>query len=560
MPSSRDSAACLRAVLLPLALWLSGVSPAQAFGYVKEGPIWLANSTSSNQVATGDFDGDGAADLMFCYGGQWAWVFSQQADGGLVETYKGPLVWDYRPQPGSPFGYYVYNCRITVADINGDGLDDMFITHGQGVLQLLARPDRGFDRQERVDYVRVVSNAVLDANGDGILDLIVHRSDATGVLSYYPRDADGSFGARTPFKTLDSEYPSSDLAVGDINGDGLPDLAFVGGVTTNVRTGSLEVFINEGSAGFRAVPKLMYPQGALASHVEIGDVTGDGRKDVVVTANAGSAVLVHAQKADGTLAPYVAYGAYAAPMSLALDDMDGDGYTDAVVNNVGEYYGIPGQTGWPGLSTYLQRSGALSFDHQVTALDNNGNEEPDAIAVADLDSNGCKDVIVTGSGTYYRLHGSSCPAAPIADAAVALDTLDWRSIVTLTNKPGSSSAANGVLRVHLVGRGRAVIPSYVPPECARTPAVPGITSFACPVAGLAPGSSLQFQFNYDSKRALDEQVRVVASMDGTGLDPVVVDNRAMASLSTRMRANAPVRPARQPIRNQRGEVRLPTRR
>jgi hypothetical protein len=549
MPHLRFQAALQRsAALLLVTSAFAGASPASAFGYVVEGPIYLEQSTSSNRIATGDFDGDGAADVAYCYGGTRALVYSQAANGQLVRSFEGPLVAAYEPKPGYSYVYTVHACRITAVDLNQDGLDDLVISHSQGMLQLLARGDRSFVRDERVDYQTVSSHAAIDVDGDGILDIVLHRRGNPGSLRYIQRRADGLLGAEWPFKTLDTTDPDSDLAVGDLDSDGRPDLAFVSHTWTDTRQANLQVFLQPETGNFASQPKLAYPAGAVIDHARIGDVTGDGRPDLVVTASVGSAILVHAQTAGGQLAAWVGYGAYAAPMSFALEDMDNDGLRDLVVNNVGSYVGSPGGTGWPGMSTYFQRSGALVFDHQVTQLANNGNEEPNALAVADFDADGCRDALLAASGAYYRFNAYGCAATPTRDLAVTLDALDWRSIATVHNT--GALVASGVARIHLISGARVVEPSYVPPECTRMPTVGPSASFACLFSNLAPGASLPLQFNYASKRALDEHLRIVASVDEAGRDPDVADNRAAATIAPRVRPTraalprAPLRPLR----------------
>lgn len=533
-----------RRVLAPLAalVFLLNSLPAYSFGYTREPQRYLEESTSSNRIATGDFDGDGGADVAFCYGGQRVLVYSQHANGALQLTFDGAVVAANQPPPGLPWAYSVYSCRISAADLNADGLDDLVVTHSQGLLQLLARGDRGFDRAERgfIANGGVRSHGVVDVDGNGIADILLHQYGAN-VLNYVPRDANGNLGPVTAFKTLASTHHNSDLAVGDLNSDGLPDIAFVGSRVadfTAERISSLEVFMQQGAGSFQALPVKMFPAGSAIEHARVGDVNGDGLKDLVATANVGSAVLVFEQQADGSLLDFLAYGAYAAPKSFALEDMDGDGLIDLVVNNVGEYLGLPGATGLPGLSTYLQRSSILAFDHQVTNLDNNGNEEPDAIAVGDFNSDGCKDVLVAASGAYHRLNSNGCIAPARADTAVTLDTLDWRTIVTVHNKSGSAVAAGGTLRVHLVSHSGTIGLQYVPPECVLSAPVARTAVLECPVTALAPGASSSFQFNYPRKLAIDRSLRVYAAMDGLQPDPTVSDNRSESAVARRLRATS----------------------
>ena len=105
------------------------------------------------------------------------------------------------------------------------------------------------------------------------------------------------------------EYPAGRgswaFAVGDLNGDGRPDIA-----TANRNRSSTTVLVNRGDGSFGAARRL--PDGAGAEHVAIGDVNGDGNADVV-SANGSTdpngdldfidTVSVLLGRGDGTLRP-----------------------------------------------------------------------------------------------------------------------------------------------------------------------------------------------------------------------------------------------------------------
>jgi hypothetical protein len=78
--------------------------------------------------------------------------------------------------------------------------------------------------------------------------------------------------------------------------------------------------------------------GPLFRGIEVADVTGDGRADVITTANVNAAGLVEVfkQNTDGTLATQVAYSAYNFPQTVEAADVNGDGRADVVVANTGQ--------------------------------------------------------------------------------------------------------------------------------------------------------------------------------------------------------------------------------
>jgi len=90
-------------------------------------------------------------------------------------------------------------------------------------------------------------------------------------------NGDGTFGMKTNFVTGKN---ASSVAIGDVDGDGRPDLAVAneGANTVSVLLGN-----NDGSFG----PKTDYGAGSGPTSVAIGDLNGDGRPDLA-TANGGS--------------------------------------------------------------------------------------------------------------------------------------------------------------------------------------------------------------------------------------------------------------------------------
>jgi hypothetical protein len=126
-------------------------------------------------------------------------------------------------------------------------------------------------------------------------------------------------------------YPS--IAVADVNGDGHLDL-----VVAYWYEGSVGVLLGKGDGTFQPVVK--YNSGGTgASSVAVADLNGDGKPDIVVL-NAWQqegTVGVLLGKGDGTFHSPVTYdtGQYSIPESLAVGDLNGDGYPDIAVANFG---------------------------------------------------------------------------------------------------------------------------------------------------------------------------------------------------------------------------------
>src|SRR5712692_748597 len=136
-----------------------------------------------------------------------------------------------------------------------------------------------------------------------------------------------------PYQTFPIGSAASVVAIGDLNGDGRPDVAVATRSTGDpVNDRSVFVFLQTSSGTL--APPVRYSTGVDARGIAIGDLNGDGRADLAVCGNAGVAVL--RQKPDGTLsaADFIATGQDAD--SVAIGDLNGDGRADLAVSHSGE--------------------------------------------------------------------------------------------------------------------------------------------------------------------------------------------------------------------------------
>lgn len=130
--------------------------------------------------------------------------------------------------------------------------------------------------------LRAYSMAVGDLNGDGIPDIAAANFISKSVAVLFG-NGDGSFG---PVQNFAAGAGSNAVAIGKLNGDGLPDLA-----VTNQETGSVSVLLGNGSGGF-GKPK-RFAAGPAAGPLVIDDLNGDSRPDLVVDNGRSVSVLLN---------------------------------------------------------------------------------------------------------------------------------------------------------------------------------------------------------------------------------------------------------------------------
>jgi Bacterial Ig-like domain (group 3)/FG-GAP-like repeat len=166
--------------------------------------------------------------------------------------------------------------QIATADFNADGKADLVVTNSQNatVRVLLGVGDGTF--QSQVTYA--VGNdahgvAVADFNGDGIPDLAVtNEQDST--VSVLLGVGNGTFQPQVTYAT--GTIPMG-ISVGDFKGNGNADLA-----VSDFEGNAVSVFLNKGDGTGTFQPQAVFPGGGLPLQLVAGDLNGDGLSDLAV--------------------------------------------------------------------------------------------------------------------------------------------------------------------------------------------------------------------------------------------------------------------------------------
>ncbi len=168
-----------------------------------------------------------------------------------------------------------------------------------------------------------------DFNGDGVLDFAVGDQDSNGFfggLTTWLGRGDGTVRQRQRIEGVGI----GDIAVGDFDGDGRPDLA-----ATNFFGGTISVLLGDGG-GFAGesfpLQRLTHP-----FEPELADFDVDGNLDVALVGNNGIQVL-YGDGSGGLSAP-VAAQIRTSALAIAVGDFDGDGVPDLAT---GVFAPLPG--------------------------------------------------------------------------------------------------------------------------------------------------------------------------------------------------------------------------
>lgn len=277
-------------------------------------------------VARGDFNFDGLNDLAVINQSEDSLgVFLQQEAGNWTDmvTY---------PTQATPDG-------LTRGDFNGDMRDDIAVSYSASqVVSVFYQNFSGtFNTPIHLAFANGGFNDISsgDLNGDGWDDLVVLRGagyHTDQVAVFYQQD---HMLSAPIFRTVqDGTYLAHSLAVGDLNNDGLDDIAVTAG--GNTPNAYLNVLL-QAANGILSVNPSVYPAYHLPEAVQIADVDHDGLNDVIALHAAWMAVSVYTQNETGNLDVYTSfplpYRDFYRPDSLAISDVNCDGALDLLIAN-----------------------------------------------------------------------------------------------------------------------------------------------------------------------------------------------------------------------------------
>jgi von Willebrand factor type A domain/FG-GAP-like repeat len=233
-------------------------------------------------------------------------------------------------------------------------------------------PPGTFDAPESYAVTTAGDVAVADFNDDGTLDIAVADYNEMQVRVWLNLGK-GVLDAGVDYPTGGEMY---ELAVGDIDGDGMPDLALGGG------SDIVNVLLNDGNGGFEE--PATYNTGRTSSRTPVlADLTGDDKPELILSNPANPGVIVFVNLSDGTFAEPVGYGTFNNGNNLATVDLDGDGYLD-VLSSVAVYPNgavrILSNQG-DGTLEAVDAVGIPATGGYVAAADVTGDEAPDIVVL-----------------------------------------------------------------------------------------------------------------------------------------------------------------------------------
>ncbi len=336
----------------------------------------------------GDFNNDGRNDIVMTWhdaanGFNYNVSIAYQDAQGNLST--------------SPTVYWVGNLSMTLAvgDLNHDGLDD-FATADRffdGKINVFIQQANG--TMIKTPYPAVYGPdaiAIGDINNDGLDDAAVSSwGQEPNSIGVFIQNQDGTLNVMVTYPSINAGY--DDIAIGDVNNDGLNDVVKLNGQGT---LSDLLVYLQNSNGQLNDY--VSYSLGPLTTYrganLAIGDVTGDGLSDIVVSYSPDwtySHMAVFAQDANGILLPPVSYLTWSGQTQVRIADVNDDGRQDIVTAH----------TGWQNIGVFLQLpNGTLATETLYRA----NYSDVAGISVGDLNNDALTDIFVADTAGFDVLY------------------------------------------------------------------------------------------------------------------------------------------------------------
>jgi hypothetical protein len=264
-----------------------------------------------------DFNGDGMLDVVVAGGGGLVLLYGLPNGGLTLSTQYD----DGRNALDGP---------VVAADVNGDGRPDVICAGTQGI-DVLLNVDGGLSPHKSListETIFIVALAVGDLNQDGIPDIVEGQAGSDGyIVQLFLGLGGGAFSAG--FRVADLSQPEqlsqfATLLLADLNQDGFPDI-----VAAASGESQLSVLLHEGDGGYQA-SAYSFPEGVTAAVLP----RPGSAPDLVVGQGEDAQILVNA--GDGSFSEGATFSLPNGTSFFAVADFNGDCLPDIAAGGYGE--------------------------------------------------------------------------------------------------------------------------------------------------------------------------------------------------------------------------------
>ncbi len=281
------------------------------------------------------------------------------ADSSGMEAHTEDEYIDFYYERNLPASLSKEGPAMSVGDVNGDGLEDVFMGGGKGQsAQLYEQTAKGtFRKKEQPEFklyadFEDVASLFFDADKDGDLDLFIgaggnnmENGSREAQHRLFKNDGQGNF------KIDVRAFPDNDMNIAvavnnDYDGDGDEDL-FVGSRSVPFQYGANPksyVYNNDGQGHFTDITRQLnneLSQRGMITGAAWTDITGDGKKELIIVGEWMTPVIYEYHRKKNKLLELKQTGLeelYGWWQTMKSCDLNGDGLTDLVLGNIGENF------------------------------------------------------------------------------------------------------------------------------------------------------------------------------------------------------------------------------
>jgi FG-GAP-like repeat/Domain of unknown function DUF11 len=510
--------------VLALALFLATAVPAAAADPLFQPYEAYPVGSWPEAVAIGDVTGDGRNDVVMTT----SFYFDEPNDYRLwvfAQAADGTLSAPVSYPTAAAYGNRPES--VAIGDLTGDGRADVVL--GLSGLGMQVFPQTTVGALAAPSFTSTTNSLVLrlgHLNGDSRLD-VAGLGWGTDTVSVFLNDGTGGLLAPSTHAAQHDGY--DDLEVGDVSGDARDDLVVMSGQGS---APNVSVLPQLAAGGFGPAAEYRVPDGTwdLTHGIGVGDVTGDGLDDVVASYGGNkpnSWVAVFAQNTGGALEAPVSYESYDIPEPVDVADVDLDGRADVVTLH----------GGWNEAGVYRQQADGTLAVEELSAIPYASHYNPHGLALGDVNGDGSPDAVLAdynhGLVVLRNTRAGTPPPPPpppsadvgvelTASAARVKPRKSFSLTAAVTN--GGPDASNVSLAVQLAGPASSLAVSGQ--GCSLSG-----TTVTCSFAAMAPGSTTSVGI-YGTA---GERGTLTASgtVDGSADDPNAANDTDAAAIQVR---------------------------
>lgn len=367
----------------------------------------LPDPSQVNAVSIGDFNSNGLNDLAVIVEQATAYsidnesallIFKQNLAGDLSE----PEVYSVSSVPST---HKVQS--MSVADLNGDGRDDIAISYEFGFRVFYQKSDGLFEPVEHTASTEITNpiNQIMlvDINRDGLHDVIsMFDNWSNSNIEVFRQSPVVGFDIPQQYSMTHSVFDR--VSIGDIDNNGLDDIVYLNRAN-DIPLPKLGVLYQETPNDFSPILDLAPNLNITTTRpismfdISVGDINSDGLMDIIYSygGNKPDASLgVIYQMPDNSLSESVRYISYDLPQEILINDVNGDGKNDVIIKH----------SGWHRVGVMLQEAdGTLGVEHLYPSI-YAGSNLPNTMVIGDINSDGKNDVII-GDGDLVVFYNAS---------------------------------------------------------------------------------------------------------------------------------------------------------